>query len=81
MFGKKKDRLVFDKTGKHAVIHASICTGERVAGFKDDKTGRFEEIMLIRNDKDLEEFMVQYCFCEVMKQDCSNPQESSRIDQ
>ena len=60
MFGKKKDKPVFDKTGKHAVIHASICNGERVAGFKDDKTGKFEEIMMIKNDKDLDEFMKAY---------------------
>ena len=68
MFGRKKDRPVFDKTGKHAVIHASICTGERVAGFKDDKTGRFEEIMLIRNDKDLEEFMEAYDVAQITKE-------------
>jgi len=34
--------------------------GERVAGFKDLHTGKFEEIMLIRNDSDLNEFMETY---------------------
>ena len=29
------------------VIRASICTGEEVAGFKDIRTGKIEEIMLI----------------------------------
>jgi len=42
------------------VIQASICTGERVAGFKDVHTGKFEEIMLIKKDKDLDEFMKIY---------------------
>lgn len=48
--------------------HASICNGERVAGFKDDKTGKFEEIMLIRNDKDLNKFMKAYDVTVVKKE-------------
>lgn len=50
----------FDKTGKRPVIKSSICTGERVAGFKDEKTGHVEELMLIRDEKDLERFMQTY---------------------
>lgn len=50
----------FDKTGKKPVIRSSICTGERVAGFKDEKTGHVEELMLIRDDRDLERFMKEY---------------------
>ncbi|MDD3416229.1 MAG: aspartate dehydrogenase [Lachnospiraceae bacterium] len=68
MFGKKHQKEEFDKTGKHAVIHASICNGERVAGFKDDKSGKFEEIMLIRNDKDLDAFMEEYDVSVVTKE-------------
>lgn len=61
MFGRKKEKKInYDKTGKVPVIRASICTGERVAGFKDLSTGRFEDLMLIRNDKDLKEFMDIY---------------------
>lgn len=62
MFGKRKRRnpIFFDKTGKIPVIRASICTGERVAGFKEEATRKFEELMLIRNEADLEEFMSTY---------------------
>lgn len=50
----------YDKTTQKPVIHASICTGEQVAGFKDLSTGKFTEIMLIRSPKDLNQFMEQY---------------------
>ena len=60
MFGKKKsksqDRIVYDPEEKTPVIHCSICNGEQVGGLKDNATGRFEEIMLIRNGEDLEKF-------------------------
>ena len=61
MFGRRK-RLTetpYDKSGKIPVIRSSICTGEQVAGFKDS-SGKFEELMLIRNDKDLSEFLSRY---------------------
>lgn len=62
MFGKKKRRPEprFDRTGKYPVIISSICTGEQVAGFKDPVTQKFTEVMLIRDRKDLEEFMEEY---------------------
>ncbi len=41
------------------VIRASICTGEKVAGFRGTD-GRVREIMLIRSEKDLEEFRRTY---------------------
>ena len=50
----------YDPTREKPVIHASICTGEQVAGFKDLKTGEFHEIMLIRNDRDLRDFLDTY---------------------
>ena len=62
MFGRKKRQTVipYDKTGKTPVIRSSICTGEQVAGFKDPVSGKFQELMLIRNDRDLQEFLEQY---------------------
>ena len=62
MFGRKKRQTVipYDKTGKNPVIRSSICTGEQVAGFKDPVSGKFQELMLIRNDRDLQEFLEQY---------------------
>lgn len=60
MFGKKKTTIEYDKTTMIPVIHASICTGEQMAGFKNKETGRFEEVMLIRDGKDLDKFMEMY---------------------
>jgi len=63
MFGRKKKPLnlsPYDKTGKVPVIRSSICTGEQVAGFKDPVSGRFEELMLLRNEADLREFLERY---------------------
>lgn len=62
MFGRKKQQtaIPYDKTGKVPVIRSSICTGEQVAGFKDPVSGKFQELMLIRNDRDLQEFLEQY---------------------
>ena len=62
MFGKrsKKSKVSYDKTGKFPVIRASICTGEKVAGFKKEATGKFEELMLIRTIEDQKEFMNVY---------------------
>ena len=60
LFKRKTKRLSYDPDHKIPVIKASICNGEQVAGFKDIKTGAFEEIMLISNAGDLELFKEQY---------------------
>ena len=62
MFGRKKRQAAvsYDKTGKVPVIRSSICTGEQVAGFKDPVSGKFQELMLIQNDRDFQEFLAQY---------------------
>ena len=61
MFWKrKKQQQHFDKTGKFPVVRTSICTGEQVAGFKDAASGKFEEVMLIRDGSDWEEFLRLY---------------------
>ena len=62
MFGRKKKLLApqYDKAGKIPVIRSSICTGEQVAGFKDPVSGKFHELMLIRDSGDLKEFLSQY---------------------
>ena len=59
-FFKKRQPKEYDRASKKPVIRASICTAERTAGFLDLKTGKFEEIMLIRNDRDLNEFKSTY---------------------
>lgn len=60
MFKKKIIKATYDKENQKPVIRASICNGEQVAGFKDIHTGKFSEIMLIRNSRDLEEFLEKY---------------------
>ncbi len=59
-FVKKVEKRSYDKATKKPVIKASICNGEKVAGFQDTSTGAFEEVMLIKSDKDLESFMTIY---------------------
>ena len=51
-----KDTVPFDPETHIPIIRASICTGEKVAGFKDKATGRFTEVMLIRSAEDEREF-------------------------
>lgn len=57
---KKKEILSFNRDEQTPVLHASICTGEKVAGFKNKATGKFEEVMLIQSDYDLEKFLSMY---------------------
>ena len=68
MFGKKHVVKQYDKENKKPVLRCSICTGEQVAGFKDINTGHFEEVMLVRNDKDLDAFKELYDLKDVSKE-------------
>lgn len=67
MFLKKSKQLVFDWKQVTPVLHCSICTGERVAGFKDNESGKFIEDMLINNDEDLEQFKRKYGITELIE--------------
>lgn len=64
MIGRKKSKTVnirkYDRENEIPVIRSSICTGEQVAGFKDKKTGHFEEVMLLKNGEDREIFIRTY---------------------
>ena len=69
MFGKRKnEKKTYDVETQKPVIKCSICTGEQVAGFKDIHTGKFEEVMLIRDEKDLEKFREMYGINMVAKE-------------
>lgn len=61
MFSRRKKQEIrsYDRERKEPVIRSSICTGERVAGFKDKETGKFEDVLLLRTEADLD------CFCEM----------------
>ena len=57
---KQDGEFYFDRKNQKPVIRSSICTGEQVAGFKDLRTGKFTDIMLVRDHKDMEEFTRKY---------------------
>lgn len=63
IFGHKKKQepsVRFDPETQYAVIRSSICTGEKVAGFKNKADGHFTEIMLIRTSADEKVFKETY---------------------
>lgn len=70
MFGKKskKQNFTYDPATQKAVLRCSICTGERVAGFRDLATGRFTDVALIKNDAELDAFMEQYGLENITKE-------------
>ncbi len=61
MFGRKTiKKKTYDRENLRPVLRCSICTGEQVAGFKNIHTGKFEEVMLICGQKDLDLFKEMY---------------------
>ena len=60
LFKKKIVTQSYDTENKKPVIKASICTGEKVAGFKDIHTGKIEEVMLIKSPADIDKFKTMY---------------------
>ena len=63
-----KERIPYDSEKQYPVIHASICTGEKVAGFKNYDDAHFTEVMLIRNAEDEKRFKAIYGLDEVKKE-------------
>lgn len=69
MFRKKKAvKKTYDPKVQKPILRCSICTGEQAAGFKNLVTGKFEEVMLVRNEKDLQAFLEMYGITEVTKE-------------
>lgn len=62
---KKKNVIAFDPETQYAVIRSSICTGEKVAGFKNKVDGHFVDVMLIRTQADEDRFMEMYGLTEI----------------
>ena len=69
-FAKKKEpeAKTYDPALWKPVVRCSICTGEQAAGFREIATGRFEEVMLIRNERDLARFLKKYGLETVTKE-------------
>ena len=59
-FGGKNKKPAAHAYRGTPVIRCSICTGEQVAGFRNEETGRIEEVMLLRTPGDLERFRQEY---------------------
>ena len=58
--GTSRGTVPFDPETQYAVIRCSICTGEKVAGFKNKADGHFTEVMLIRDFEEEQRFMDMY---------------------
>lgn len=71
LFQKKKpekEKFDYDSSSQKPILKCSICNGEQVAGFKDNRTGKFHEVMFVRNEKDLQTFKEMYGLSEVTKE-------------
>lgn len=63
IFNRKKavkPEVEYDPDTMIPVIRSSICTGEKVAGFKNKKDGHFTEVMLIVTPGDERHFKDMY---------------------
>ncbi|MBO4635802.1 MAG: aspartate dehydrogenase [Clostridiales bacterium] len=57
--------MPYDPTKQYAVIKSSICTGEKVAGFRNREDGHFTDVMLIKNPEDEYIFRKTYGLDEI----------------
>ena len=62
LFGKRsrEPEIKYDPDKQYAMIRSSICTGEKVAGFRNKEDGHFMEVMLIRSYEDELRFEEMY---------------------
>lgn len=63
-----KEKIPYDSEKQYAVMRVSICTGEKVAGFKNYDDAHFTEVMLIKDDKDEKRFKEIYGLDEIKKE-------------
>lgn len=63
-----KEKMPYDAEKQYAVIHVSICTGEKVAGFKNYGDAHFTEVMLISDDEDEKRFKAIYGLDEIKRE-------------
>ena len=63
--GHDPEKIPFDPSAQRAVIRASICTGEQVAGFRDLATGHFTEVAVLKSEADKEAFMKAYGLTDI----------------
>lgn len=63
-----KEKIPYDPKRQYAVIRVSICTGEKVAGFKNYDDAHFTEVMLIKDAADEKRFKAIYGLNEIKKE-------------
>ena len=70
LFRKKKQavRSTYDPQTLKPVLRCSICSGEQIAGFKNLKTGKIEEVTVIHSREELQQFMEEYGIREISKE-------------
>lgn len=56
----QKEQIPFDPEKQEVVIRCSVCSGEKVAGFKDKQGGHFTEVMVIRSPEDEQKLKAMY---------------------
>lgn len=69
LFKRKSIARSYDRENTRPVIKASVCNGEQVAGFKDIHTGKFKEVMLIKDATDLDKFRSMYGIDEEIRKE------------
>lgn len=60
LFMKQEAAESYDPSKLRPAVRASICTGEKVAGFMDLETKRFREVELVKTPDDLEKFKKRF---------------------
>lgn len=60
--------IPFDREKQYAVMRCSICTGERVVGFRSREDHSLVEVMVIRSEKDLQYFRKVYGIDEIIRE-------------
>ena len=57
---RMESEIKYDPDKQYAMIRSSICTGEKIAGFRTKEDGHFTEVMLIRSYEDELRFKEMY---------------------
>ena len=60
LFAKKHPAAIaYDREAEQPAVRRSICTGEMTVGFVDRRTGKFRDVMMAANQRELDAFLRQ----------------------
>ena len=60
LFAKKHPSSIqYDPAVQQPAVRRSICTGEMTVGFVDRQTGKFHDVMMAANQRELDDFLKQ----------------------